>query len=110
MGCCPNVSLKVQLCPMNVTLRSGIPEGAGSGRCGTVFHPSPGCTAGGIPDLQLRARTRNRPKPMLLPPVHPLLEVRGDGLLKESGGGGAREAGTSQHSVESGWEKTWELI
>lgn len=47
---------------------------------------------------------------MLLPPVHPLLEVRGDGLLKESGGGGAREAGTSQHSVESGWEKTWELI
>jgi len=66
---------------VNITLYSGFPEDAGSVKCGMVCRPSPGCTAGGILALQLRARTPNKPKPALQPPVHLLQKVRGGVLV-----------------------------
>lgn len=80
---------------MSVTLCSGFPEDAGSVKCGMVFHPSRGCTAGDILALQLHARTRNKPKPALRPPVHLLQKVRGDTLVNKV---------VLQHRVASGWE------
>lgn len=68
-------------CHMNITLYSGFPEDAGSVKCAMVFHPSRGCTAGGILGLQLPARTRSKPKPPLQPPVHLLQKVKGDALV-----------------------------
>lgn len=66
---------------MNVTLHSGFPVDAGFVRCGMVCHPSRGCTAGAILALQVHAKTRNEPRPVLLPPVSLLRKVRGDALL-----------------------------
>lgn len=91
MGYSPNVSTKLNLLGiclrehghMNVTLHSGFPEDAGSVKCGMVFHPSRGCTAGGILAPQVHAKTRNEPKPVLLPPVHLLRKVRGDALVNK---------------------------
>lgn len=85
MGHSSNSSYEFQLlrtqCHMNITLCSGFPEDAGSVKCAMVFHPSHGCTAGGILGLQLPARTRSRLKPLLQPPVHLLQKVRGDALV-----------------------------
>lgn len=68
---------------MLITLYSGFPEDAGSVRCGTVFRPSRGCTAGDILALQLRAKTRNKPRLVLRPPVRPLRKVRGGALVNK---------------------------
>lgn len=68
---------------MNITLYSGFPEDAGSVKCGMVFHPSRGCTAGDILALQLHAKMPNKPKPVLQPPVHLLQKVRGHGLVNK---------------------------
>lgn len=68
---------------MNIALYSGFPEDAGSGKCGMVFHLSHGCTAGDILALQLHAKTPNKPKAVLQPPVHPLQKVRGDALVNK---------------------------
>lgn len=68
---------------MNSTPYSGFPEDAGSVKCGMVFPPSHGCTAGDILALLLHARTLNKPKPVLQPPVHPLRKVRGDALVSK---------------------------
>lgn len=98
--------LRIWLCEeshVNVNLYSGFPEDAGSVKCGMVFHPSHGCTAGDILALRLHAKTPNKPRPALQPPVHPLQKVRGDGAGKQ-GGGGARVAEVLQHRVESGWK------
>lgn len=66
---------------VDITLYSGFPEDAGSVKCGMVFHPSHGCTAGDILALQLHAQTLNKPKLVVQHPVHPLRKVR-DALVK----------------------------